>query len=240
MFTPMAEAIDLIESNAVKIHGGLRARGSARGFFRDDRGVRRRYDLEAKLLVLPPRRLRFVMEHVLSGDELRVGMNPTKWWMWVRRPHERSIEGRRGDDEPNLAGNIPVRADQLIEALGLNALAKHRFAQRIVDDYQQLLSVSEEGERDVIECEYWLERQPPRLIRRIIFRDREGRVTLSSSLGDYRPIASGAMLPHVVRLRWPAQDAVMEFHIDRWREDASLTENHPAFVAPSDRADMFD
>ncbi len=240
IFTPMAEAIHLIETNASKVHSALRARGSARGYFLDDRGVRRRYDLEAKLLVRPPDHLRFVMEHALSGDELRVGMNPTKWWMWVRRPREQAIEGRRGDEEPNLAGNIPVHADQLVEALGLNRLANHRFAQRVVDDYQQLLSISEDGERDVIECEYWLDRQPPRLIRRIVFRDREGRITLSSWLDQYRPISTGAMLPHLVRLRWPAQGAEMEFHIDRWREDDSLTDDHPAFVAPSDRANMMD
>jgi len=237
----MSQAIGIVESNRQSIPSGLRARGSARGRFRDGQGVRRHYDLEAKLLIRPPHSLRFVMEHVLAGDELRVGMNEARWWIWVRRPEEQELEGSRGDGGVYVNGNVPVRAEQLMEALGLNALPETGVVQRVTADYQQLVFVAVTQGRQIIEKEYWLDRCEPRLIRRIVFRDSEGRTTLSSQLDKYARLGNhGPLLPHLLRLRWPEQDAEMVFDIHRWWEDASLTPDHPGFVAPSDRAAWVD
>ena len=242
MFTPMSEAVAIVEANRRSIPTGLRAYGSVRGHFLDAAGVRRHYDLEAKLLVLPPDSLRFVMEHMLAGDELRVGMNDEKWWVWVRRPEARQVEGRRGREGVSVDGNLPVGPEQLMEALGLSVLGATEAAQRVTADYQQLIFMAAgEGHR-TIEKEYWLDRYEPRLIRRILFRDGEGRIALSSELDRYAPVGDGggALMPHVLRLSWPEKDAEMVFRINRWREDASLTPDHPAFVAPSDREAWFD
>lgn len=233
---PMSRAIGVVESNRKSISSGLRARGSASGHFLDGRGVRRHYNLEAKLLVRPPHSLRFVLEHVLAGDELRVGMNEAKWWIWVRHPKEQELEGDRDDGGVYVNGNVPVRADQFMEALGLNPLPETGVVQRVTAQHQQLIFVAVDQGRQFIEKEYWLDRYEPRLIRRIVFRDSDGRITLSSELDKYARLGGrGPLLPHRLRLTWPGQDAEMVFDIHRWREDASLTPDHPAFVAPSDR-----
>lgn len=237
----MSEAIAIVEANRRSMGAGLRARGSARGHFRDSDGVRRHFDLEAKLLVLPPDHLRFVLEHVLGGDELRVGMNNAKWWLWARRPKEQELEGNRLAGGVNVDGSVPLRPEQLMQALGLGALTETEVVQRVTADYQQLIFVASQGGRKRIAKEYWLDRYEPRLIRRIVFRDNEGRITLSSELDRYARVGDGGLqLPHRLRLYWPENDAEMVFHISRWREDASLTRDHAAFVAPSDRRTRFD
>ena len=231
----MSQAVAIIEDNQGSLPPAMRARGSAAGHFRDSDGARRHFDLDAKLLVRPADHMRFVMEHALSGDEVRVGMNETMWWVWVSRPEERELEGRRGEGGVLIGGTVPVRAEQLMEALGLAPLSPEVAAQRVTAEHQQLVYVVPGDGRRVIEKEYWIDRYEPWLLRRVVFRDVEGRVVLCSELDRYRPLGTtGALLPHRLRLSWPGEDAEMRLRINRWWADDSLTADHPAFMAPSD------
>ncbi len=83
LFTPMRQAIAIVEANRALIDAGLKARGSVRGHFRDSDGTRRHFDLDARLQVVPPDHMRIVMEHALAGEEFEAGMNREKWWLWV-------------------------------------------------------------------------------------------------------------------------------------------------------------
>jgi hypothetical protein len=232
----MSQAVALIEDNQALTPPAMRARGAAAGHFRDADGKRRHFNLDAKLLVRPADYMRFVMEHALSGDEVRVGMNETMWWVWVARPEEQELEGRRGEGGVLIGGTVPVRAQQLMEALGLAPLSPETAAQRITDEHQQLIYVIPGDGRRVIEKEFWIDRYSPWLLRRVLYRDTEGRIVLSSELDNYRPIeGTGALLPHRLRMTWPGEDAEMRLRIKRWWPDESLTPDHPAFMAPSDR-----
>lgn len=239
---PIHQAIGIVEANRRLVTTGLKARGAARGSFLDDHGARHHFDLEAKLQILPPDHLRFTLEHIFAGREVEVGMNSDKWWVLVRRPVERYHEGRRGSTEVSLYGTVPLRAERLMECVGLGDPAAGLAAPRVTDDSQQLIFVRDATDGSLsIQREYWLDRYEPRLVRRVLFRDGDGRVTLSSDLDNYRAVNdAGLQLPHRLRLTWPIGGAELTFHVDRWRIDPRLGTEHRAFVSPWDRGERFD
>ncbi len=243
MFTPMQRAVGIVEANRDLVRTGLKASGSARGFFVDDRGRKQHFDLGAKLQVVPPSHMRFVLQNAFGQDELEVGMNADKWWLLVHRPGTRYFEDAVGV-EPGVAigGTVPLRADQLMESLGLGALSAGQAGARVVDDYQQLIFMGTGADgRVVIAKEYWLDRYEPRLTGRIVFRDDEGRAVLSSCLTGYGAVGdSGLKLPYELRLSWPAEEAELVFRVGRWQELERLTTEHPAFVSPRDRGGRYD
>lgn len=242
VFHTMEQAIDIVEANRRAVSGGLKASGSASGRFVDPEGRTRRFDLEAKLQIVPPSHMRFVLQHALGGDELEVGMNTEKWWLLVRRPSEHYYEGPLGSAPAEIAETVPLRAEQLIEALGLNKLSAGNSAQRVADDFQQLIYFNADATgRPAIEKEYWLDRVEPFLIRKVVFRDGQGQVTLSSVLNAYRSIdSSGPMLPHEIHLAWPAKNAELTVSIRRWQALADLSPEHRAFVSPRNRGARFE
>ena len=136
---------------------------------------------------------------------------------------------------------MPVRPDQIIEALGLNMIQSGKSdvrveppVHRVENEYQQLLFLLRDGAgRLVLEKEYWLDRWEPRLIRRIVFRNPAGIVEMESLLGDYRQLSpKGPYLPRVVEVHWPTQGASMRFKISRWRIEPSVSPGSPQFVPP--------
>jgi len=232
VFRPMEEAVALVERNRRALPPALRAQGSARGHFVDADGKRRHFDLDAKLLVLPPDHLRFALAHVLGGDELRAGINAEKWWIWVGRPQAHEYEGLRGEGAVVIAGTIPVRPEQLMQASGLAPIEMTQAAQRITETHQELIYTVPGPDRRTIEMEIWIDRYEPWLIDRVIFRDAEGRETLSSQLSRYQTLShTMAMLPREIHLRWPDRDAEMIYRVDRWQADDTLTPDHPITIA---------
>ncbi len=240
-FLTKQQAIRIVEANRAAISGGLKARGSARGSFRDPDGKVRSFDLIGKLLVAPPDHLRFTLESVFGGDELEVGMNTAKWWTVTQRPRSVYREGPRG--YVDIVGvDIPISPVQLIESLGLNAFESSIAAPRVVDDHQQLIFF--DGDRDgnvIIAKEYWIDRRPPNLIRRIQYRDTEGRVVFESRLDGYRELRPGGpQLPRVLEFSWPQGDAIMRLTVDRWEERDTISPTFRGFVSPYDRGAAFD
>ena len=85
----------------------------------------------------------------------------------------------------------------------------------------------------MLEKEYWLDRYPPRLVRRVMFRDADGVVTMESQLDDYRLLAAhGPLLPHQITAEWPKADARMRFRVDRWTPEEGVRPDGVQFAAP--------
>ena len=85
--------------------------------------------------------------------------------------------------------------------------------------------------RLLIEKEYWLDRRPPRLIRRVIFRDAEGVVSMTSELSDYRPLpGAGPSLPYSMVAEWPKEGARMEFDVGKWELVPQVRSGGPQFT----------
>ena len=219
---PLRDAVRIVNDNHARITGTLRAQGAVDGRFTLSDGRRGSYHLDGVLFYLAPRYVRFDLKRF--GDrKFLFGSNAEDYWYY--NPEEEAYEcGRHGEDD-QLAPLIPVRPDQMADALGLTILptetsgdSRVRLVQRVVDDFQQVLFLIHDDAGEVtLEKEYWLDGYPPRLIRRVVFRDGDGVVTMQSQLDDYKAAGpDGPLLPHTVTADWLDPEGRLRFRVSRW------------------------
>ncbi len=236
------DAIDIVNDNTVLIEGCLKATGSARGHVVDAQGKRQQFDLHTSVQVLSPRYMYATFKSGLGAEEMLLGSNQQKFWMYIKRDGDTYRSGTYASLQEGKSTSLSLRPDLLIEAMGFYALPNTTVGtggplHRVADNHQQLffLAYTDEGQ-GIIQKEYWLDRQSPRLIRKIIFRDAMGRVVMQSDLDDYRSVGDSALvLPHLVRIDWPQDGGLLELDIRKWNSMPGRGPDHAAFVAPHDR-----
>lgn len=231
---PMRDAVRIINNNQSLIHGTLRASGTADGYFTTPDGHRRSFHLDATLFFLAPSYFRFDLKKF--GDrQVLFGCNDERHWYYSKKDDVYLCGGGAGDDLPT---DMPVRPDQIVEALGLSRISDGAIAagllQRVEEDNQQLLFVIYDDQgRPVLEKEYWLDRYAPRLVRRIVFRDSDGVVEMQSDLDEYRRLMPGGpWLPHVIRTRWSKSKARIDFRAGRWTAADQVEADSIQFATP--------
>lgn len=237
---PIGKAIEIINENAAQLSTGLKATGPVRGQFLTAEGQTRSFDLNGKLLVIPPRHLRLDVQNALGRTELLLGSNAEHFWLHVGRNDDTFRFGRHSTLDSERAIELPIRPDWIIEALGLGTLPTNTIGatgpvQIIEQDRQRLLFISYDNRgQGMVRKEYWLSRHKPRLIERVVFRDEIGTELMHSRLSDYRRLdETGPMLPRRVRVEWPMKDSWIELRVRRWQERSELATDHPAFALPA-------
>lgn len=236
----MQDAARIVNDNAGLVTGVLRATGPVSGYVTTDNGRRRTFDLDGTLFCLRPSHMRFDLKSI-AGTEILVGANDEHFWSYNRlggdvyhcRPLTRFDEW--------MAEESPIRPDRIVEALGLGFIPTSPMsgeglfaAQRVVDEYQQILFIARDSDgRLSFEKEYWLDRYPPRLVRRVVFRDANGVVEMESALSDYARLSSGGpVLPRLIETSWPKSGSRIRFHVKRWKSFDGLGPDSPQFVPP--------
>ncbi len=233
---PLRDAVRIVNDNVARIGGTLRASGSVDGrFVNPDSGREVNYSLDGTLFHLAPHYVRFDLKKF--GDrQILFGANDAYFWFYTRE-EDRYYCGRQGESD-EVPEEIPVRPDQIVDALGLTTIESDgsggRIVQRVERDVQQILFLKTDDEgRTVLEREYWLDRYPPRLVRRVVFRNADGLTTMESFLDDYRPIdAEGAVLPYTMSAEWPDKGARMRFEVGRWSVEPQVEPTGPQFATP--------
>ena len=235
-------AIGLINANVDRVSGTLRASGWVDGTFVDQDGRQRAYNVDGTLLYLAPGYVRFDLKS-FGKRRFLFGANARRYWFYNSQD-DSYLCGWHDDDEAEV--DMPLQPRQLIEALALwpivisdgNGAAPSEcthLIQRVLPDRQQILCLvqNEIGEL-LLEKEYWLDRYPPRLIRRVVFRDADGVVVLQSRLDDYRRLRPGGpWLPHLLSANWPKSNARMRFRIGRWSTVDQVKPDGPQFATPA-------
>lgn len=239
----MQRATGIVNGNIARIAGTLRASGSVDGYFRTAEGNRRSYHLDGVLFYLAPFYLRFDLR-ALGSRQFLFGSNREVFWAHSRQENRYRCVPRGQSDE--LGARIPVRPDQLIDALGLSPIPTSpsgsggvEQVQRVAAEHQQILFLVHD-ERGIVtlEKEYWLDRYNPRLVRRVVFRDADGVITLESKLDDYRAAGSGGpLLPHTIAMEWPRLGSQMRFRVGKWTILPNLGPQSPQFRVPKECAD---
>ena len=212
----MSAATGLVNSNIDRIPATLRAAGSVDGYVTLDDGRRRSFHLDGTMFYLAPSYLRFDLKR-LGDTQLLFGSDLERYWFYSKEDGRYQC-GRHGVED-DLSSDIPVKPSELMEALGLTPMQTGAGVQRIVDDYQQVLFLGWDDKRGTtrLEKEYWLDRYPPQLIGRVVFRDADGAVEMESWLDEYERLGSaGPWLPRVMVAEWPKAQARMRFRIRRW------------------------
>src|SRR3972149_5050597 len=76
---PTRDAAQIVNANAAKIKGTLRASGSVDGYFTTPEGRRRNYHVDGTLFYLAPRYFRFDLKSI--GDrQILLGSNDQYYW----------------------------------------------------------------------------------------------------------------------------------------------------------------
>ncbi len=235
---PMRQALHVLNENAAAIQGTLRATGSVDGFFTDEGGRKRRFHVDGVLFFLSPSFLRFDLKK-FGNRQVLFGSNDVAYWVFMKDGESWYC----GDhDAPGrLPPNVPVKPAQLVDALGLNPVPiragdarLHSPIQRVTESHQQVLFLEyNETGRLIVEKEYWLDRYPPRLVRRVVFRDGDGVVEMDSRLDDYGPLKTGGpLLPRVMTADWPQARAQIRFRIDKWKRFEQIKQDAIQFKIP--------
>lgn len=241
-------ATGIVNHNIERVTATLRAGGKADGHFTTPDGDRRSFSLDVTLFFLPPMNLRADFESI-AQSELLVGSNDTHYWLRTTRGESWYACRRHDSGDTVMLQDLPVRPDQLIEALGLTPIPTIGSGDsvdppvlRVVDEFQQLLFVvRDDGGRARLEKEYWLDRRPPRLVRRVVFRNPDGVLEMAASLDRYRRlIGTDLQLPHRVTIEWPANGSKMDISVNKWRFEPRVTATGPQFVPPHVRGLRFD
>lgn len=241
---PLAQAVDIVNRNIARIDGTVRAVGWVDGSFVDEDGRERSYSVDAVLFYLQPTYVRFDLKS-LGTRRFLFGSNASRYWFYDQSRD--TYQCGSHDDEDELSAEMPIKPHQLVDALGISFMAdvddndgdgraSVQMVQRVVGDYQQVLFIVSGNEgRPVIEKEYWLDRFPPRLVRRVVFRNRNGEVELESQLDDYRAIGPGGpMLPRVMVADWPGSKAHMRFRVGKWAVFTQVGSDSPQFETPAE------
>lgn len=240
---PMASAAGLVNANIAKITGTLRATGTVDGYFTRADGRRQSYHLSGVLFYLAPSYVRFDLK-ALGERQFLFGSNAQSYWYYDRHDG-RNHCGVRGDAD-SIVADIPVHPDRIVDAFGLTPIptdvtqpGRVRQVLRVEDDFQQILFlVADEHGAPTLEKEYWLDRRRPRLVRRVVYRDLDGVVTMQSALDDYAPLSPGGpLLPRTMEADWPDARSHMRFNVSKWTAHDGIGPNGIQFRTPRDCVD---
>jgi len=242
---PMAEAVAALNGNNETFGAGLQGIGYARGHFRDEQGKRRSFDCDAKLLVIPPRHLRFDLQS-LGQTQVLFGSNEQMFWLHVVPELDTYWWGHYRDIDPARVDGVPLRPDMVVDAMGIQRVWPDTRGsagpfQRIEGEHQQLLFIAYDKEgQGVLYKEYWLRRAAPRVIDEILYRDRDGRIVMRSRLSDYRKFEkTGPWLAHRIDVDWPLEESELRLTISQWRANPKLHTRLRGFIAPHERGKTF-
>lgn len=229
---PLEASIELLNVNTRQIDATLRASGPVDGSAVDEKGKRHSFSADGILFFLQPLYLRFDVKKL--GDRLfRFGSNATDFWLYSKDDGEFHC-GRH--DDPDLPDKLAIRPDQIADALALAPIdtAGHNIVQRVTDRYQQLLFLgTDNAGHSMVEREYWIDRLPPRVVRRVVFRDADGVVEMESRLDDYRVLKDGALvLPFHLEATWPRAEMSLAFDVKSWRLVPQVHADGPQFATP--------
>ena len=234
---PARTAVQIVNGNVDRIEAALQATGTADGHVTNKDGKHRSYNLHANLFYLAPRGFRLDLRK-LGTSYILVVSNDELYCFYSE--NEDFCECGRHDAPGRLAEEMPVEPQELLEALGLSAIPVDQvsgdtpYVQRISDEHQQLLFLTpDEQDRLALTKEYWLDRRSPRLVGRVVFRDRFGRVQTESHLRDYRRLGEdGPWLPYSITIDWPAAGSQLQFNVHRWRLVPQVKADGVQFAKP--------
>ncbi len=214
---PVQVVIGRINDNSAAMNFLLRGRSvKARGRWDGES-----FDLVGTLLYRKPRNLYLKLEHTLSKG-IEVGSNDRQFWVWKRIKDDRYWWGEYANIETVEGGAMPVRPDHILEVLGLQFMpgeedASQRPLFNVSDGFYELSYTSKdvEGAR-YLSRKVRVDREPPYLIREILFYAPDGHPIVSATLSQYGTVRGSTVLaPHRIAMKWLEQDSWLDLEIGR-------------------------
>ena len=164
--------------------------------------------LSARVAAEPPRRFRLQAQTSITGPELDIGSNDDLFWLWLRQHQPPIIAFCRHDQyaQSNARRLLPIRADWLPEILGLVEFRPdhaHDGPFPLPDGRIEIRSRLGGPGEEVVKSTI-LDGTTGLVAEQHLFTpDGERLASVRTSRHRVDP-ASGAALPHLVEVSWPA------------------------------------
>jgi hypothetical protein len=236
---PTAEVVETIQQNAALLQSGLFGKHiSVNAKVRDAKRRSQSYNLEGTLLYRRPRDLRVDLRPGLGNQVMGIGSNADEYWIWIDAEGGSMRWGKHIYAGKPCADSDAVMPHQLATSLGLGLpIADEGLdgpVRRGGDEYDILEYIRRTGPHSIIDREYWIDRFPPFMVRKIIFRDELGQDAMIAVLDEYRADYPQAPLaPHKIEVRWPSSDSRLRIEISSFKSVTSDQISPASFVRPT-------
>lgn len=232
-----AEIVETIQANAAKLDQALWSSSvSATGYYRDNQGKEQSFNFDGTLLYRRPRGFRMDLRPGLGDQVMQIGSNDETFWVWIEPKMQAMHWGHHRNAGLPCCEKMPVRPDQLVSALAVGGLPDGsgglygpiRDARTTYD-----VLTYHRGSPFHDHRRYYIEREPPYLVRLVVFRDELGLDVTSAFLSDYKTAwEGGPMLPHEVSVIWAQDGAKFTMSVGAYLPKKESEVNPRAFIMP--------
>jgi hypothetical protein len=182
--------------------------------------------LSARLACEPPRRFRLQAQTSITGPELDIGSNDELFWIWLRQHQPPITAFCRHDQYAQSQARrlLPIRADWMPELLGLVNFRpddSHEGPFPLPDGRLEIRSRLDAGGEPVLKSTI-LDATTGLVAEQHLFTPAGERLASIRTTRHRVDPPSGAALPHVVEVSWPASG------VDFKLELSSITVNGPS------------
>jgi hypothetical protein len=173
--------------------------------------------LSARVACEPPRRFRLQAQTSLTGPELDIGSNDDLFWLWLRQHQPPITAFCRHDQYTQSKARqlLPIRADWMPELLGLVNFRPedaHDGPYPQADGRIEIRSRIDSGEGELVKSTI-LDGTTGLVAEQHLFTPAGERLA-SVRTSRYRvDPPSGAALPHLVEVSWPASGVVFKLEL---------------------------
>ena len=181
--------------------------------------------LSARVACEPPRRFRLQAQTAITGPELDIGSNDDLFWLWLRQNKPPIIAFCRHDQyaQSPIRRQLPIRADWMPELLGLVNFRPedaHEGPFPLPDGRIEVRSRIAAAEGELAKSTI-LDGTTGLVVEQHLFTPAGERLASVRTTRYRVDAASGAALPHLVEVSWPASQ--VEFKL----ELSSVSANGP-------------
>lgn len=235
------EIVATINSNAARLDQALWSSSvTATGHYKDNDGREHSFNFDGSLLFKRPRNFRMDLRPGLGEQVMQIGSNEEAFWVWIE-PEIRSMHwGHHRNAGMPCCEKMPVRPDQLVSALlvgglpgesdGLYGPIRDSRAEYDVLTYHRAAPRAEHRR-------FYVDRNPPQLVRLVVFRDELGRDVMSAYLTNYKTAwEGGPMLPYDVSMMWAQDGAKLTMSVAAYQPRRDNEVSPKAFNMPDSKS----
>jgi hypothetical protein len=182
--------------------------------------------LSARVACEPPRRFRLQAQTAITGPELDIGSNEDLFWLWLRQHKPPVVAFCRHDQYAQSAARrlLPIRADWMPEMLGLVTFRpedRHQGPFPLADGRLEIRSTISLPDGELLKSTI-LDGTTGLVAEQHLFTAAGERLASVRTSRHRVDPPSGAALPHLVEVSWPASG------VDFTIELASIVTNSSA------------
>lgn len=193
--------------------------------------------LSARVACEPPRRFRLQAQTAITGPELDIGSNDDLFWLWLRQ-HKPPVIAFCAHDkyaQSNARRLLPIRADWMPELLGLVQFRSedaHDGPFPVADGRIEIRSRIAAPDGDLFKSTL-LDGTTGLVVEQHLFSAQGERLASVRTSRHRVDPASGAALPHLVEISWPASGVEFSLDVTSYAVNAPATDPTQLWQMPA-------